>query len=78
MNSFSKGILVFLLTGAISTYFWLCIYSLYQMFKEEKEQLNNTIPMEHTNSESKPPSYAETSFPITQGADPVPDYSSIP
>lgn len=79
MNSFPKGILFLILVGAIHIYFWLCIYSLYQLFSEEKEQLKNSIPMEHTNiSESQPPSYAETSFPITKGADSVPDYSSIP
>lgn len=50
------------------------------MFKEETEQLKNSIPLEHieNNKESHSPIYAETSFPITKGADPVPDYSSIP
>lgn len=78
VDSYSKGILFVIIVGAIHIYFWLCIYSMYQMFNDEREQLKNSIPMEHTSTESHPPSYAETSFPITKVADPVPDYSSIP
>lgn len=79
VDSYSKGFLFLIIVAAIHIYFWLCIYSMYQMFTDEKEQLKNSIPMEHTSTVgSQPPSYAETSFPITKGADPVPDYSSIP
>lgn len=81
MDNLAKGAFAVIITTAIQLYFWCCIFSLYQLFSSEESLLpiNNSIPMNQTNTADLPPSYAEVSIPMNKGVDvTVQDYASIP
>lgn len=59
--------------GTIQTYFWFCVFSLYQMFKEEK----SLIPIITIPSKSEAPTNFTETF-LTKVADQACDYSAIP